>query len=169
MKINADEWNKETGKLYNYEVRYNGHTIANELVRYEGILYRALALQPEVNNSSLGDFKQLFHSLFSPTNGEEKKDHNFLSYFHDYRTKLKDKGQSNYKAYNTCYNYVGEYTKSTTLPFSSVDMRFYDGFTQFLIKKNLAANTIANQWKLIKAVMQSAFIKGYHTNEQVYD
>jgi integrase len=52
------------------------------------------------------------------------------------------------------------------VPFDKIDMKFYEAFSQFLISKNLAVNTIATQWKLIKAVMQSAFVAGLHTNEK---
>jgi len=166
MKIGTNEWNPDKGRPYDSNASYNGHTISNELVRYEGVLNRALALQPEVNNTTLNEFKSLYISLLSPTNGEEKKDHNFLSYFRQYLAKLYERRQSNYKAYNTCYNYLTAYFRSSTVPFDSIDLRFYEGFTQFLIKKNLALNTIANQWKLIKAVMQSSFVAGLHSNEK---
>lgn len=150
----------------NPEATYNGYKITNELVRYEGALTRALAIQPEVTKSNLGEFKKLFISILSPANGKEVKEYNFLSYFDAHLSKIKERNQSNYKAYRTCYNRLKEYFKSSSVPFDKIDMKFYEAFSQHLISKNLAANTIATQWKLIKAVMQSAFVACLHSNEK---
>jgi site-specific recombinase XerD len=166
MKIEERDWNREKARPYNPQATFNGYTITNEMVRYEGTLNRALALQPEVNKTTLTDFKKLFVSLVSPIIGQEKKEYNFLTYFKDYQQKLQHKKQSNYKGYKTCYGYLKEYFNSSPPKFETINMKFYDGFSQFLISKNLAANTIGNQWKLIKAAMQSAFVAGLHTNEQ---
>jgi len=166
MKLFERDWNKSKSRPKNPEATFNGYKITNELVRYEGALTRALAIQPEVTKSNLGEFKKLFISILSPTNGKEVKEHDFLSYFEAYINKIKERNQSNYKAYRTCYNRLKEYFKSSSVPFDKIDMKFYEAFSQYLISKNLAANTIATQWKLIKAVMQSAFVGGLHTNEK---
>lgn len=166
MRIEEHDWNNEKSRPYNPQATYNGYTITNEMVRYESTLNRALALQPEVNKSTLGEFKKLFVSLISPTNGQETKEYNFLTYFKEYLQVITKQRQSNYKGYNTCYGYLNEYFNSSTCKFESIDMKFYEEFSRFLIKKNLAANTIGNQWKLIKAVMQRGFVAGLHNNEQ---
>jgi integrase len=44
-------------------------------------------------------------------------------------------------------------------------MKLYEGFSEFLSAKMLSMNTIATRFKSIKAVMQSAFVAGLHTNE----
>jgi len=166
MKLEERDWNRSKSRPKNPEATFNGYKITNELVRYESALNRALAIQPDVTKSSLKDFKKLFQSILSPVNGEVEKEHDFLSYFNAYLRKIKERKQSNYKAYRTCCNRLMEYFKSPSIPFDKIDMRFYEAFSQHLISKNLAANTIATQWKLIKAVMQSAFVAGLHTNEK---
>jgi site-specific recombinase XerD len=166
MKLEERDWNSSKSRPKNPEATYNGYKITNQLVRYEAALTRALALQPEVTKSNLGEFKKLFISILSPANGNETKEYNFLSYFDAYLQKIKERKQSNYKAYRTCYNRLTEYFKSPSVPFDKIDMKFYEAFSQFLISKNLATNTIATQWKLIKAVMQSAFVAGLHSNEK---
>ena len=108
----------------NPEATYNGYKITNEMLRYEGALPRALALQPEVCKSNLGEFKKLFISILSPANGNETKEYNFLSYFNEYLQKIKERQQSNHKAYRTCYNRLTEYFKSPSVPFEKIDMKF---------------------------------------------
>jgi len=166
MKLEERNWNNSKSRPKNPEATCNGYKITNELVRYEGALTRALSLQPEVSKSNLKEFKKLFISILSPANGNETKEYDFLSYFNAYLHKIKERKQSNYKAYRTCYNRLTEYFKSPSVPFDKIDMKFYEAFSQFLISKNLATNTIATQWKLIKAVMQSAFVAGLHSNEK---
>lgn len=166
MRIEERDWNSSKSRPKNPEITYNGYKITNELVMYEGALTRALFLQPEISKSNLQEFKKLFISILSPANGNETKEYDFLSYFNAYLHKIKERKQSNYKAYRTCYNRLTEYFKSPSVPFDKIDMKFYEAFSQFLISKNLATNTIATQWKLIKAVMQSAFVAGLHSNEK---
>ncbi len=166
MKLEESNWNNSKSRPKNPEATYNGYKIINELVRYEGALTRALSLQPEVAKSNLAEFKKLFISILSPANGKEVKELDFLTYFDSYLHKIKERKQSNYKAYRTCYNRLTEYFKSSSVPFDKIDMKFYEAFSKYLISKNLATNTIATQWKLIKAVMQSAFVAGLHSNEK---
>ena len=150
MKLNERDWNNSKSRPKNPEATHNCYKITNELVRYESALNSALALQPGVTKSNLGDLRKLFISILSPANGEEVKEYHFLSYFEAYLQKIKERKQSNYKAYRTCYNRLTEYYKSSSVPFDKIDMKFYEAFSQFLISKNLAANTIATQWKLKK-------------------
>lgn len=112
MKLKEQEWNRLKSRPKNPEATFNGYKITNELVRYESALTRALAIQPEVSKNNLGEFKKLFMSILSPANGVEVKQHDFLSYFNAYLHKIKERKQSNYKAYRTCYNRLKEYFKS---------------------------------------------------------
>ena len=116
MKLEERDWNRSKARPKNPEATFNGYKITNELVRYESALNRALAIQPEVSKSNLKDFKRLFQSILSPANRVEEKEHDFLSYFNTYLHKIKERKQSNYKAYKTCYNRLTEYFNSSSVP-----------------------------------------------------
>ncbi len=79
MKLEERDWNSSKSRPKNPEATYNGYKITNQLVRYEAALTRALALQPEVTKSNLGEFKKLFISILSPANGNDTNEYHFLS------------------------------------------------------------------------------------------
>jgi len=166
MKIEKKDWNKDKQRPKKVDATYNSFTITNELVRYEDALNKALNLQPDVSSETLPEFKKLFLNIISPAKSKKRKENDFLSYFEAYVKEVKAKKQTNYKGYLTCYNRLKGYFNKPKVPFSTIDMRFFKQYSQHLASENLAVNTIANQFKLLKTVMQSAFLEGLHTNEQ---
>jgi site-specific recombinase XerD len=165
MKISSSYWDSKKGRPTDSEALYNGKNVTSEVVRYESTLQKALALQPELTLATLPQFRTLFQSLLSPTVICTQREGSLLSYYDTHLDRLKARKQSNYKAYKTCNNYLKEYFKGRKCSFKDINMTFYNDFTDYLTKKNLAMNTVANQFKLLKAVMQSAFMEGLHTNE----
>ncbi len=159
LKIELTDWNKKKARPRDVNATYLGSNIIDEMKRYENTLGESLIKYPE------DSVQVVRHELGKLLNNSSIKEYSdFLEYFKDFKEKAKQEERSNWKSYNTCYKHLCKYQNNKPLPFSAVDMRFYNSYNNYLLSLKLAANTVANQWKLIKAVMSKAFVEEYHNN-----
>lgn len=165
MKVEKKNWNEANQRPINPKTIFKDRLVVNELLRYETILRKALVLQPELTKNTLPQFRELFLSMLAPLKVKKSVEQPLLPYFELHVKKLKSKNQTNYKYYQTCYRNLVEYFGSKNPTFKDINMKFFEGFTEFLTRKNLSLNTIASRTKALKAVMQVAYVDGIHKNE----
>ena len=67
------------------------------------------------------------------------------------------------KQYRVALNYLKDYNPN--LNYNDVTQDFYNGYMKFLNGNGLALNTIGDQIKKLKAVMNAAQVAGHHRNE----
>ena len=160
IKIDVKEWNKKKARPRDLDANYQGNSIIKEMERYESALIKA------INKHDTDNIQLLREEVYMQLNKADTSNPvDFIDYFQAYVNEAKEAGKSNWKAYNTCLNHLNVYFNSKPVPYSSIDLRFYGKYNKYLISKQLATNTIATQWKLIKAVIGKAHREGLHTND----
>lgn len=160
IKIDGKKWNKKKARPRDLDANYQGNSIIREMERYESALIGAL------NKHDTDNIQLLREEVYMQLNKADTSNPvDFIDYFQAYVNEAKEAGKSNWKAYNTCLNHLNVYFKNKPVPYSSIDLRFYGKYNKYLISKQLATNTIATQWKLIKAVIGKAHKEGLHTND----
>ncbi len=160
IKIDDKEWNKKKARPRDLDANYQGNSIIREMERYESALIRAL------NKHNTDNIQLLREEVYMQLKKADTSNPiDFIDYFQAYVNEAKEAGKSNWKAYNTCLNHLNVYFNNKPVPYSSIDLRFYGKYNKYLLSKQLATNTIATQWKLIKAVICKAHREGLHTND----
>ncbi len=160
IKIDDKEWNKKKARPRDLDANYQGNSIIREMERYESALIRAL------NKHDTDNIQLLREEVYMQLKKADTSNPiDFIDYFQAYVNEAKEAGKSNWKAYNTCLNHLNVYFNNKPVPYSSIDLRFYGKYNKYLLSKQLATNTIATQWKLIKAVICKAHREGLHTND----
>jgi site-specific recombinase XerD len=160
IKIDEKGWNKKKARPRDLDANYRGNSIIREMERYESALIRALN-KHDTDNIQL--LREEVYMLLNKADTSNPVD--FVDYFQAYVNEAKEAGKSNWKAYNTCLNHLNVYFSNKPVPYSSIDLRFYGKYNKYLTSKQLVTNTIATQWKLIKAVIGNAHREGLHTND----
>ncbi|RLD94366.1 MAG: hypothetical protein DRJ13_14965 [Bacteroidetes bacterium] len=160
IKIDEKEWNKKKARPRDLDANHQGNSIIREMERYESALIGAL------NKHDTDNIQLLREEVYMQLNKADTSNPvDFIDYFRAYVNEAKEIGKSNWKAYNTCLNHLNVYFNNKPVPYSSIDLRFYGKYNKYLTSKQLATNTIATQWKLIKAVIGKAHREGLHTND----
>jgi site-specific recombinase XerD len=88
----------------------------------------------------------------------------FLEYYKVRLQEYKEEGKSNYLSYQGTYRNLTDFFGRANPTFDQIDMKFYKDFQWHLELKDLGMNTIWNQWKNIKCVLNTAYLLRLHNN-----
>ena len=124
VKIDQNGWNKKKSRPRSIDASYNGINILTEMSRYEDALNEALSVSRTDNVHILK--KELYNQL---ENDAKPVSRDFMSYFNAYVLLAKEEKKSNWKGYNTCLNHLTTYFKGKAVPFSAIDMKFYEDYS----------------------------------------
>jgi len=147
--INAtlDEWEK----LYNEALNY----FNRELVIPDSKTFKA-----KVEELVREKKKELYGDDIE----KEKKEVGLLSWYDDMIKTMATIGQKNIKSHKSTRNKLMEFSKGKEIPFAAIDMKWYNKFRAFLIRKNLSKNYIGKLINNVIVVMNDATENEVNTN-----
>lgn len=174
-------WNSNQRKIINPDKEKNGNYINNKLIEIDAFLTelyaRSLKENFKLDNTFLkNELDYLLEKKQRPltARGKENIKLEFLPFFkwflEHYKTNplpttKKHLGAGTHKTYNNTYNILkGFNDKVYRLTYKKITLDFYDDFLNYLYKKNLSANYIGTQIKILKTIMNAAFEKEFHDN-----
>jgi len=145
---------------------FKGKTINSEITKHDAAFDKAVDYYKQNKGFTKNKLIQKYKQFLNPGAGEfnDKKTVGFLEFFEQRKLEYKELGQVKWKNYGTTLNLLKEYFKKQKPSFDDIDSKFYVSFNKFLLSKNLAKNTISNQWKYIKAIMNVGRTLKLHSN-----
>jgi site-specific recombinase XerD len=163
IKLTANQWNKKSQMPVDRKLKFDEtETVVDRLSRYRSALANALT---EVNVTS-GDLKEAFYSFLPGIKrvGSILKAVKFLEYYKLRLQEYKEEDKSNYLSYQGTFRNLTDFFGRANPTFNQIDMKFYKEFQRHLEMKDLGMNTIWNQWKNIKCILNTAYLLRLHDN-----
>jgi integrase len=165
IKLEPSQWDETKQQPIDSNFKFNGVKVSDTVAKYKGAM--ATALQ-EIKVTR----KELKPTFYSHLKGEVIRGGAmavpkvyFLEFFADKIKEFETAKKSNYKSYKTTYNNCKEFFGRKRPTFDDLTEDFFDKFKAFLEQtKDYKKNTIAGQFKNIKAIIGKAYSVKLHTN-----
>jgi site-specific recombinase XerD len=165
IKLTPAQWDEKNQQPTDLNYKFDGVKVSDTVAKYKGAM--ASALQ-EIKVTR----KELKPTFYTHLKGELVRGGAmavpktyFLEFFAEKVTEFESAKKSNYKSYKTTYNNCTEFFGKKKPTFNDLTEDFFDKFKLFLEKtKDYKKNTIAGQFKNVKAIIGKAYSLKLHTN-----
>jgi site-specific recombinase XerD len=165
IKVSPKDWDKKEGKLINTKLKdINGKPLADQLKKMEGAFQYAIE---EYKAGRTFDVKKCYYDRMDITvrAGGVNAPAKFLEYFDKRVKEMAIKPEKGYTGYRLAYNNLLEYLGRKRPFFEDLTVQFFEDFTEFLeTKKKYRIGSIRQQVKLLRTIINEAYIKKLHSN-----
>lgn len=161
--INEIKAAREKNPRFNEEMSF----ISSELSRFKAELGRKfeyLRTQELIITTEL--IKIELNKIFKPEISSDKKC-DFFQVFNEFiEIRRKQHANTTIKKHLTLKNELVKFQEREKykISFESIDLKFYERFKNYLLRKNLNSDTVSKYFKSVKTFMQWALERGYHLN-----
>ncbi len=127
--------------------------------KYEFLISQGKTPYPE-------SLREELNKVFRPEENTEKKNEFFPLLDEFIEIRRKQHAVTTIKKHITLKNVLLDFQKKEKykIEFNSIDLRFYEKFKNFLLKKKLLDDTVSKYFKSLKTFMQWSLERGYHEN-----
>ena len=168
LRIKPSQWNKKKMRPKSPGYTYKEKNVTQELTRIEAAFIEAWNYYEKNGGFSPIKLDRRFKNNLSNETEVSNASVNprFLDFFVEILTEYKEtKHKNSWKSYSTTLSHLQKYFSRDIPTFEDINMEFYERYNKYLLKKELAVNTISTHWKCIKAIMKLAENRRLHSNK----
>ncbi|MBP94065.1 MAG: hypothetical protein CMC55_08110 [Flavobacteriaceae bacterium] len=174
-KVKPKNWDKINQRIRAVSTIRNREKVNSDLLKFSSEFTDAVSKLDDLEKQNKNTLKALLSKIVRDIDDNEKSITTFFDYVYDYIERKENQAKNidavklspiTVRSYKQTVNRMKDFNdaKKFNLDFSSIDLKFYYAFVQFLEEKNYAVNTIGKHIKNLITLLNRATEDGVNTN-----
>ncbi|MGY0391681.1 site-specific integrase [Bizionia sp. KMM 8389] len=175
FKVRPKNWDKTNQRIRAVSTIRNREKINSDLLRFSSEFMDSVMKLSEVDKQNRNLIKSLLTKIIRGVDGDKKAIITFFDFADDYIERKENQAKNinavklspiTVRSYKQTVRILKDFEKANkyNLDFSSIDLKFYYSFVQFLEENNYALNTIGKHIKNLITLLNRATEDGVNTN-----